>query len=339
VWYPAARRALFALDPELAHRLAIGALRIAGCMRSTLQESSPITCMGLHFANPVGLAAGFDKDAVALGGLGRLGFGFVEVGTVTPRPQPGQPRPRLFRLRDAEALINRLGFPSDGAQAVATRLRQRRYRGVVGVNIGKNADTPHERTVDDYVHAFRVLRDVADYIVVNVSSPNTAELRALQAPESLTPLLSALMEERARPNARHSTPPILVKISPDLDRSQLLAISQLVKALSIDGVVATNTTVGRAGLADGERHGAESGGLSGPPLHAIALRTVSTLRALLGHVFPIIGVGGINSAATALAMRAAGASLIQLYTGLVYRGPELVGSCVRALAESRRTTA
>jgi dihydroorotate dehydrogenase len=329
VLYPAVRSALFALDPELAHRLTINALRVAGSMGSTLRESAPVTCMGLHFANPVGLAAGFDKNAVALEGLGRLGFGFIEVGTVTPRPQPGQRRPRLFRLATAEALINRLGFPSDGAEAVAARLRRRRYGGVIGVNIGRNADTPNERAVDDYIQAFRVLREVADYIAVNVSSPNTAELRALQAAQSLGPLLSALMEERHAGGPK--AVPILVKISPDLARPQLAELADLVKALAIDGVIATNTTLERPGIASGTPYRAEPGGLSGPPLHALAVRTVSALRNLLGPGFPIIGVGGIDSAATALAMLAAGATLIQLYTGLVYHGPQLVASCLDAI--------
>jgi dihydroorotate dehydrogenase len=340
VLYPVVRRALFALDPERAHRLTLEALRVAGFAGSALRVSAPVTCMGLRFANPVGIAAGFDKHGVAVDGLGRVGFGFIEVGTVTPRPQPGQPRPRLFRLPGASALINRLGFPSDGADAVAARLRRRRFRGVVGVNIGKNADTPIERAVDDYVSAFRALRSVADYMAVNVSSPNTPALRALQARERLGPLLTALLEERAVASSGTSGPlPILVKISPDVDRSELEDLAALVKSLPIDGVIATNTTVERPGIASDEPHRAETGGLSGPPLHPLATRTVATLRDLLGRQFPIIGVGGIDSAATALAMRAAGANLIQLYTGLVYRGPGLVGSCVRALAASHASDA
>jgi dihydroorotate dehydrogenase len=289
----------------------------------------------LRFANPVGLAAGFDKNAVAVDGLGRVGFGFIEVGTVTPLPQPGQPRPRLFRLPGAGALINRLGFPSDGAEAVAARLRQRRFRGVVGVNIGKNADTPIERAIDDYVGAFRVLRDVADYVAVNVSSPNTPALRVLQTRERLGPLLTALLEERAAAiGGASKSLPILVKISPDLERPELDELATLLRTLSIDGVIATNTTVERPGIADDTQYRAEPGGLSGRPLHTMALRTVSVLRELLGRQFPIIGVGGIDSAQAALAMCAAGANMIQLYTGLVYRGPGLVGSCVRAMENS-----
>jgi len=334
VFYPVIRHALFTLDPETAHRVTLDALRVAGHAGSALRESGPITCMGLRFANPIGLAAGFDKNAVAVDGLGRVGFGFIEVGTVTPRAQPGQLRPRLFRLPGSSALINRLGFPSEGAETVAARLRGRRFRGVVGVNIGKNAATPIERATDDYVSAFRTLHDVADYIAVNVSSPNTPALRALQARERLGPLLTALLEER---HAGHRGPrplPILVKISPDIERSELEDLAALVRSLAIDGVIATNTTVGRSGVPDDAPHRAETGGLSGPPLHTLALRTVSTLRDLLGRQFPIIGVGGIDSAAAAVAMRAAGANLVQLYTGLVYRGPSLVKSCVRALAAS-----
>ena len=333
MFYPIARRALFTLDPERAHRLTLDALRVAGCAGSALRESAPITSMGLRFANPVGLAAGFDKHGEAVDGLGRVGFGFIEVGTVTPRPQPGQPRPRVFRLPGASALINRLGFPSDGAEAVAARLSRRRFRGVVGVNIGKNADTRIEKAVDDYVSAFRMLHGVADYIAVNVSSPNTPALRALQARERLGPLLAALLEERnaARASASKALP-ILVKISPDAERSELEDLAALVKSLPIDGVIATNTTVARPEVVAGEPHRAEMGGLSGPPLHPLALSTVSTLRELLGRQFPIIGVGGIDSGDTARAKLAAGASLVQLYTGLIYRGPALVRECVDALA-------
>jgi dihydroorotate dehydrogenase len=332
VWYPAVRRALFALDPEAAHALTLDALRIAGAAGCSVRESGSVDSMGLHFANPVGLAAGFDKNGVAVDGIGRLGFGFIEIGTVTPRAQPGQPRPRVFRLPAAGALINRLGFPSEGAEIVAARLRRHRFRGIVGVNIGKNADTPNERAIDDYMQAFRVLRSVADYIAVNVSSPNTPALRALQARERLGPLLSALLDERS--TASPSKPlPILVKISPDLDRPELTDLAGLLKSLSIDGVIATNTTVERPSTLN-DVHRAALGGLSGRPLHAGALRTVSALRKMLGPKYPIIGVGGVDSAESAEAMRAAGANLIQLYTGLVYRGPAVVAECVRALGKT-----
>ena len=286
--------------------------------------------MGLRFPNRVGLAAGFDKNATAVDGLGRLGFGFIEVGTVTPRPQRGQGKPRLFRLPAADALVNRLGFPNDGATAVAARLRRRRYRGVVGINIGKNADTPLARAVDDYVSCLRTLRSVADYITINVSSPNTAGLRELQGGDYLRPLLTSLIEERDRGAATEGRKlPLLVKLSPDLSADELRGITDLLKALPIDGVVATNTTVGRDGtrsVADGY-----TGGLSGQPLKSLALDVVTQLRAQLGRHFPIIGVGGIDSPEAALAMRNAGADLIQVYTGLIYRGPSLVTRTIRAV--------
>ncbi|MGA7539125.1 MAG: quinone-dependent dihydroorotate dehydrogenase [Steroidobacteraceae bacterium] len=336
MWYWAIRPALFALDAERAHRLALDALRLAGKRALRLRSGAPIECLGLRFPNRVGLAAGFDKNAVAVDGLGSLGFGFIEVGTVTPRAQPGQPRPRLFRLPAAGALINRLGFPNDGAEKVASRLRQRRYRGIVGVNIGKNADTPVARAIDDYVSCLRTVRNVADYLVVNVSSPNTIGLRELQSRERLEPLLTALLEERARGAAAaiHRLP-LLVKISPDLSSNELRDIAALLKRLAIDGVIATNTTASSAGARLAPN--AQAGGLSGRPLQPIAVRAVAQLRAYLGPRFPIVGVGGIDSSQAALAMRAAGADLIQLYTGLVYRGPSLVSNCIRALEMAEQT--
>jgi dihydroorotate dehydrogenase len=324
MWYRAIRPALFALDPERAHQLALNALRLAGRGAPLrVRGTRPVECMGLRFPNRVGLAAGFDKNATAVEGLGSLGFGFIEVGTVTPRPQPGQPKPRLFRLGASGALINRLGFPNDGADQVAARLRHRKYRGIVGVNIGKNAATPLERALDDYVSCLRSVRDVADYVVVNVSSPNTAGLRDLQGRELLEPLLSALLSERRR------ALPLLLKISPDLSDAELRDITGLLKKLRLDGVVATNTTLSRSGV--GAPAHAHTGGMSGKPLQALSLRMVAALRAQLGAGFPIIGVGGIDSAAAARAMREAGADLIQIYTGLIFRGPALVRQCVRAL--------
>lgn len=336
MWYRAIRPALFAFDPERAHRIALHALQLAGRSRMRTRSAGSIECMGLRFPNRLGLAAGFDKNASALDGLGSLGFGFIEVGTVTPRAQPGQPRPRLFRLGAAQALINRLGFPNDGAETVAARLRQRMYRGIVGVNIGKNATTPMSLAVDDYVSCLRTVRHVADYIVVNVSSPNTAGLRDLQARELLEPLLSALLEERRRaPSERTRTLPILLKISPDLSLPELQDVAALLKHLRLDGVVATNTTLSRDGL--GTASWVPGGGMSGRPLRPLALGIIATLRASLGSDFPIIGVGGIDSAGAAVVMRAAGADLVQIYTGLIYRGPALVSQCVRALGASANT--
>jgi dihydroorotate dehydrogenase len=333
MWYPAIRPALFALDPERAHMLALDALRLVGRRRQRLRSDEPVKFMGLRFPNRVGLAAGFDKNAVAVDGLGQLGFGFIEVGTVTPRAQPGQLRPRLFRRPADGALINRLGFPNDGADKVAARLRHRRYPGILGVNIGKNANTPVLNAIDDYVSCFRKVRSVADYIAVNVSSPNTEGLRAMQARERLEPLLTALLHERSLTDATGSaTPRLIVKISPDLSATELREMAELLMGLRIDGVIATNTTASPAGVRSAEH--LRTGGISGRPLHELAVRTVAALRAHLGPTFPIIGVGGIDSPQAALAMRAAGADLIQLYTGLVYRGPSLVSHCIRALVQA-----
>ncbi len=327
--YSTLRPLFFALDPEHAHRLALEAARLASGLPGRRISGTPIELLGIRFPNRVGLAAGFDKSAEAVDGLGRLGFGFIEVGTVTARAQGGQPRPRLFRHASASALINRLGFPNDGAAAVAKRLRLRHYRGVLGVNIGKNADTPIERALDDYVACLRALHAVADYVTVNISSPNTAALRDLHAPERLEPLLRGLLRERDRlllGDARRL--PLLLKVSPDLDRATLEGVARVAARVRIDGIVATNTTVQRGSL---DASANQSGGLSGAPLHALALETVAALRGLVGPDLPVIGVGGIDSVANALAMRAAGADLIQIYTGLVYRGPALVKRLVRAL--------
>jgi dihydroorotate dehydrogenase len=344
MWYPIIRRALFALEPEAAHQVTLQALRSSGVLCAFgaprvnpasgkgSAASQAVSLMGLRFANAVGMAAGFDKDAVAVRGLLRLGFGFVEVGTVTPRPQPGQNRPRIFRLETAEALINRLGFPSEGADAVRARLAGQHFPGIVGVNIGKNGDTPNDRAIDDYLAAFRKLADVADYVAVNVSSPNTKGLRALQSRDQLEPILSALMDERSKLTPAGRPLPILVKISPDLQTAEIEDLAKLLLSLPVDGVIATNTTITRMGIA--HRSVAEAGGLSGAPLFELARTVVAQLRNLLGPAFPIIAVGGINSPERALAMRAAGANLVQMYTGLVYRGPALVTQCARALSSA-----
>ena len=328
--YSTLRPLFFSLDPEHAHRLALEAARLASGLPGRRIAGTPVDLIGLRFPNRVGLAAGFDKSAEAVDGLGRLGFGFVEVGTVTARAQGGQPRPRLFRHASASALINRLGFPNDGAAAVAKRLRLRHYRGVLGVNIGKNADTPIDRALDDYVACLRALHAVADYVTVNISSPNTAALRDLHAPERLEPLLRGLLRERDRLLLGYARRlPLLLKVSPDLDRAALESVARVATGAGIDGIVATNTTVQRRAAFDGSAN--QSGGLSGAPLHALALETVAALRAIVGPGLPIIGVGGIDSVTKALAMRAAGADLVQIYTGLVYRGPALVKRLVRAL--------
>lgn len=329
--YPAIRPALFAIEPERAHRLALEALKAWGRLPRRTLPGLPVELLGLRFPNRLGLAAGFDKNGEAVDGIGRLGFGFIEVGTVTPRPQRGQAPPRLHRLPAAGALINRLGFPNDGAKAVAARLRRRRYRGIVGVNIGKNADTPNAEALRDYVSCFEAVHGVADYVAVNISSPNTPALRELHARAYLEPLLRALLVKRddLLRGSAHALP-ILLKLSPDLDDAALAEVAETVRAVGLDGIIATNTTLQRPGSS--AVAAAFRGGLSGAPLRALSLRVVEKLRAQLGPSLPIIGVGGVDSPASALALRAAGADLVQLYTGLVFRGPAFVRECIATLS-------
>jgi dihydroorotate dehydrogenase len=287
-------------------------------------RTAGVNLLGLRFPNRVGLAAGFDKNAYDVDSLGRLGFGFIEVGTVTPRPQAGNPRPNLFRLVPDEALINRLGFNNEGATAVARRLESRRYAGICGVNIGKNFDTPLEQSVQDYASCLRTVYGVADYITINVSSPNTPGLRGLQDPGALRPLLLELANLREQLQPVHSKRvPLLVKLSPDLTAEQVLSIGRGLREMPVDAVVATNTTISRPrGLKSAAA--SETGGLSGQPLHTRSVAVLRSLRAALGPDFPIIGVGGILSAQHAADTRGAGADLLQLYTGLIYRGPALI---------------
>jgi dihydroorotate dehydrogenase len=280
--------------------------------------------MGLSFSNRLGLAAGFDKNAVAVDGWFSLGFGHVEVGTVTPRPQAGNPLPRVYRLPDAEAIINRMGFPNDGAERIAARLRSRRGQGVVGVNIGKNAITPLERAIDDYVFCLRTVFPVADYITVNVSSPNTVGLRSLQDTGQLVPLLSGLLEESHALERQHARRvPLVVKLSPDLPEPQLRHIAMAAASVPVAGIIATNTTVSREAILNHPLAG-QTGGMSGRPLFAKSFAAVRILRETLGPGVPIIGVGGVACAEDATRLRQAGADLIQFYTAMVYRGPRLV---------------
>ncbi len=331
-WRALAVRGLRLLPPETAHRLAIRALAAGigvGPPRPA-PESLRTALFGLDFPNPVGLAAGFDKDAEAVDGALALGFGFVEVGTVTPRPQPGNPRPRLFRLPECEALINRMGFNSEGFAAARARLAAPRRRpGVVGVNIGKNRDSAD--AIADYVAGLEAFHDRADYIAINVSSPNTPGLRALQAGDALARLIEALMEARARLSAPGARPvPLLVKVAPDLDGPARIEIARLARTSGIDGLIVGNTTLAREGVSG--PHAAEAGGLSGRPLFARATRVLADLYRLTEGRVPLIGVGGVASAEDAYAKIRAGASLVQLYTALVYRGPGLVGEIVEGLA-------
>lgn len=353
--YRLLRPLLFLADPEQAHSWALAALRridrlgsgklhragalapllagLRGGAEAALPPETPLELLGLRFPNRLGLAAGFDKNATCVEGLGALGFGHIEIGTVTPRPQDGQPKPRVFRIPATEALINRMGFPNDGAARVAERLMRRQFPGIVGVNIGKNADTPLDRAVEDYVECFEMLHAVADYVAINVSSPNTAGLRDLQAAERLAPILDGLLESRQRLEKRsHSRRvPLLVKLSPDLAEPALAACSDLIRDSGIDGVIATNSTLSRQ-YVSGLPNASQNGGLSGGPLRHLSLHVVRQLRQRLGPGFPIIGTGGINSAQAAIEMRIAGADLVQVYTALVYEGPGLVTALRRALA-------
>ena len=326
--YPLLRRLLFALHPETAHRLALAAVGAWGkAVGGPRQKEAGATVMGLAFPNRIGLAAGLDKDAVAVRGFANLGFGFVEVGTVTPRPQPGNPRPRLFRSERHQALINRMGFNSAGLEVVGKRLallRRRPLAALLGVNIGKNRDTPVEQAAADYLQCLRTVYQYADYITVNLSSPNTPGLRSLQAAGPARRLLSALAAQRDALNAAgHRPVPLVVKLSPDLDAASLSAIAAVAQSVGIDGVMAANTTTARPPNLH-PAFAAEAGGLSGAPLANQAVQAVAALREAVGQGFPIIGVGGILSAGDGRAMFDAGANLVQIYTGLIFRGPELI---------------
>jgi len=320
---------LLRIDAERAHTLTLKLLNLAqqlGVLQWALPRpvSRPLELLGLKFSNRVGLAAGFDKNATCIDALGALGFGFIELGTVTPEPQPGNPRPRIFRIPEAQAVVNRMGFPNAGVAALLARLRLRRFAGICGVNIGKNAVTPLERAAADYVTCMRAVYPYADYIAVNISSPNTAGLRELQREAQLRPLLESLLETRARLEAEQGRRlPLLVKLSPDLADEELSSAAAVIGALRIDGVIATNTTIRRPGVA-GLAAAEQTGGLSGAPLLPLATATVRRLRAELGAGVAIIGVGGIHSVESAREMFAAGADLIELYTGFAYRGPRLV---------------
>jgi len=341
--YPLARSALFSLDAETAHDLTLKALqKTYDCsLTRGLMAARPehrCTLMGLDFRNPVGLAAGLDKNGAHIDALGNLGFGFVEVGTVTPLPQPGNPKPRMFRLPRAQALINRLGFNNQGLDAFIVNVKQSQWRsqgGILGLNIGKNAATPIERAVDDYLLGLEGVYPHADYITVNISSPNTQNLRSLQGQDELTQLLHPLQERRKALADQHGRlVPMVVKIAPDLTTEQVDIIAQLLPRHDVDGVIATNTTLSRQAV-QGLAHADEAGGLSGPPVHALSLEVIARLRQQLGPAFPIIGVGGVVSAQQAREKFAAGANAIQLYTGLIYRGPALIGECVHALTQHK----
>ena len=335
--YPLFRPLLFAADPELAHDVALGGLDAAARvglaqLAASRLPQAPVEAMGLRFPNRVGLAAGLDKNAAHLKGLATLGFGFIEAGTVTPRAQPGNPRPRMFRVVEAQALVNRLGFNNGGVDAFVANVARSGYRGILGINIGKNFDTPNERAADDYVACLRAVHAHASYVTINVSSPNTKGLRDLQAEAALSALLARIVAERDDLAQKHGRcVPLAVKIAPDLDDVAVNAVARLLVAHRLDGVIATNTTIARDGMA-GLPHADEAGGLSGAPLRERSTAVLRTLAKALDGALPIIGVGGILAAGDAQQKIDAGATLVQLYTGLIYRGPDLVAECVRALA-------
>jgi len=330
---------LFCLDPEQAHNLTLTNLDRAqrwGLLEKFLTQplADPRTLCGITFSNPVGLAAGLDKDGKHIDALAALGFGFLEIGTVTPRPQPGNPKPRMFRLTQAQAIINRMGFNNDGVEACVARVRRSRFwqsGGVLGLNIGKNASTPIEDAASDYVLAMDAVYEIATYITVNISSPNTQNLRALQGEEMLRALLGSLDEARKRLSDRFGVrKPLFLKIAPDLDHGDINLIADLLMEFGVDAVIATNTTITRDAV-QGMEHSQEIGGLSGAPVRMASNIVIKALKARLGNQVPIIGVGGILSGADAKEKIAAGASLIQVYSGLIYRGPDLVNECAKAL--------
>jgi dihydroorotate dehydrogenase len=320
------------LDPELAHDLGLAGLRWLRPLWPALEPPADLAvrCFGLKFAHPLGLAAGFDKNGDYLDALGAMGFSHVELGTVTPRPQPGNPKPRMFRIPEAGALINRMGFNNKGVDHLVAQVSRSRYPGIRGISIGKNFDTPLEQAQDDYLICLRKVYALADYIAVNISSPNTARLRELQARDGLERILGALLEERRILEERHGKRvPLLVKVAPDLTPEQISALARDLRSLGVDGAIATNTSTDRSVLVNGPA-AAQAGGLSGAPLHPLSMRVIAQLRAELGADFPLIGVGGIVSADHARATLRAGANLIQIYTGFAYRGFALLEEIVNA---------
>ncbi len=335
--YGLTRPLLFALDAERAHGLGLASLEAAyrcglSPLLATPPRPLPTKALGLTFPNPVGLAAGLDKNGAHIDALLSMGFGFVEVGTVTPLPQPGNPRPRMFRLPQQQAVINRLGFNNQGVDVLVRNVeRAQRKTGLLGINIGKNKDTPNEDAVADYMVCLRRVYPLADYVTVNISSPNTAGLRELQEEQALRKLVGTLRDEQEKLAARHGKRvPLLVKIAPDLSENDIDAAARVLGDLAVDGVIATNTTISREGV-EGARHAQQAGGLSGAPLMGQATTVLRMLRTRLPDSIPLIGVGGILHGADAATKQAAGALLVQTYTGLVYRGPALIAECVDAL--------
>ena len=332
--YELARPLLFALDPETAHNLTLHGLHYAGKLLPAAEPepASAVEVMGLRFPNRVGLAAGLDKNGEAIDGLARLGFGFLEIGTITPRPQPGNPRPRMFRLPEVRGIINRMGFNNHGVDVLLAHVRAAKYRDILGINIGKNFDTPIERAADDYLACLEKVYALASYVTVNISSPNTKNLRQLQGESELDDLLGRLKAAQTRLTEQHGRyVPLTLKIAPDLDDAQVSNIADALRRHRIDGVIATNTTIARDKV-QGIAHGNEQGGLSGAPVFEASTAVVRKLAHALAGELPIIAAGGVLEGAQARAKLEAGAALVQLYSGLIYRGPALVRECVRATA-------
>ena len=338
--YTLLRPLLLSGDPERAHESSLRWLErarrlgLAGLVAGRTREL-PVEAMGLSFPNPMGLAAGMDKNGAYIDALSNFGFGFIEVGTVTPKPQLGNPRPRLFRLGEQQAIINRMGFNNEGIGTLVRNVERARWKGVIGINIGKNKDTPNENALDDYRYCLERAWAVAHYITVNISSPNTPELRALQFGEPLRRLIGGLRELQEQIAAQRGIRrPLLVKIAPDLDEAEIEGVARTLNDLGIDGVIATNTTTDRFGV-EGARHGREAGGLSGAPLYGLSTLVLRNLRRSLDPSITLVGVGGILSGADAVGKFSAGAQLLQCYSGLVYRGPRLISQCVESLRRRR----
>ncbi|MGD8176550.1 quinone-dependent dihydroorotate dehydrogenase [Marinimicrobium sp. ARAG 43.8] len=335
--YSLIRKALFSLNPETAHHLSLDWLGAAERLKvlpllKPKAHYNPVQVMGLHFDNPLGLAAGLDKNGDYFNALGALGFGFVETGTVTPRPQPGNPQPRLFRLPEREAIINRMGFNNLGVDHLVEQVKRRRYSGILGINIGKNATTPLENAVDDYLECMKKVYAHAQYITFNISSPNTPGLRDLQFGDSLARMLERLKaEQQAHYQAEGRYVPLAVKIAPDMDDVAIEQVANVLVEQGMDGVIATNTTISREGV-EGLAHSEETGGLSGLPVRDKSTHVIAALHAHLKDRLPIIGVGGITDGASALEKMRAGAKLVQVYTGFIYQGPTLIETITETLA-------
>lgn len=335
-----AQKALFTTEPEFAQHLALESLKLASVTGATRllckKPQLPLECMGLNFDNPVGLAAGLDKDGDYVDALGQLGFGFIEIGSVLPRPQPGNPKPRVFRLPEHDGVINRLGFNSKGVDHTVRQLQRSRYEGILGVNVGKNRDTPIQSAVNDYAHCMQRVYPFADYITINISSPNTPGLRDLQGEDHLDALLSSLIQLRNRLADEHARyAPLIVKVSPDLGKDEINVMADSFARNQVDGVIATNTTVSRKSV-EGHRYATETGGLSGAPLKTPADRILALFNTALPGEIALIGVGGITRGDDAADKIKRGAALVQFYTGMIYKGPDLIQECADAIRDHQQ---